>query len=120
MLRLIVLSLVNVIRNPLRRAALYPWLILTVEQWARQVFHVTLPTIGATGVVGTFFAVAGICLSVAALVQFIRQGHGTPEPFVEPTKLITSGVFRWSRNPMYVGLLTILVGEVLFFMSLPL
>ena len=44
-------------------------------------------------------------------------GRGTLSP-VDPTKkLVTSGLYRHTRNPMYVGVLMSLIGEALFFRS---
>ena len=43
------------------------------------------------------------------LLTFKRMGT-TPEPNGEATALLTSGPFRWSRNPLYLGLAILLVG----------
>ena len=41
-------------------------------------------------------------------------------PFKEPTQLVTNGVFRFSRNPMYLAVLSMVFGEAAYFGSLPL
>jgi protein-S-isoprenylcysteine O-methyltransferase Ste14 len=50
------------------------------------------------------FAAAGLVLGVAALVQFRRRGT-TPNPMrpEEASALVTAGLYRYSRNPMYVA-----------------
>jgi protein-S-isoprenylcysteine O-methyltransferase Ste14 len=57
---------------------------------------------------GGLFAAVGIAIAVAAFVRFRKAGT-TVNP-VDPSKasrLVTDGVFRVSRNPMYLGLLLI-------------
>jgi protein-S-isoprenylcysteine O-methyltransferase Ste14 len=57
---------------------------------------------------------AMICLCVRDLV---RRGRGTPAPALPPAHLVTDGLYRWTRNPMYVGILAVLLGEALVFWS---
>ena len=52
---------------------------------------------------------AGIVLNLNADRLFKKHGT-TVKPFEESSVLITSGAFRFSRNPMYLGMLMILVG----------
>ena len=40
-----------------------------------------------------------------------------PAPFDPPKKLVARGMYRYTRNPMYTGVLLILIGEALLFMS---
>jgi protein-S-isoprenylcysteine O-methyltransferase Ste14 len=60
-------------------------------------------------------AAIGRAITVAAGARF-RQSRTTFDPFEprETTCLVTSGVFRVSRNPMYLGLLLLLVGWALW------
>ena len=43
--------------------------------------------------------------------RFATEGHGTPDPLAPPRKLVTGGMYRWTRNPMYVGIPIALAGE---------
>ena len=54
----------------------------------------------------------GGCLTVAALVEFARS-KTTVIPHLDPTALITGGVFRWTRNPIYLADALILAGFAL-------
>jgi len=66
----------------------------------------------ALRLVGGLVLLAGIALTVAGERGFKRVG--TPvRPMSPPTTLVTDGVFRLSRNPMYLGLATILLGSAL-------
>jgi protein-S-isoprenylcysteine O-methyltransferase Ste14 len=51
----------------------------------------------------------GLAFASVARIQFFRA-QTTINTFDRPRQLVTSGIFRWSRNPMYVGLSLIAVG----------
>jgi protein-S-isoprenylcysteine O-methyltransferase Ste14 len=61
---------------------------------------------------GGLLLVSGVALNVAATRQFARR-HTPVRPSAEPGALVTDGVFRFSRNPMYLGIALILVGAAL-------
>ena len=64
--------------------------------------------------VGVFFCIAGLLLILWSLVSFgqsFRIGIDTEHP----DKLITSGVFAFSRNPIYVAFAFVLLGQFLVF-----
>ena len=54
--------------------------------------------------VAILFAVLGVALVVMSMLSF-RRASTTVDPFhpEEASKLVTNGVFRYSRNPMYVS-----------------
>jgi len=67
---------------------------------------------------GAALAVAGIFVSFAGAGLFLR--HDTAIiPFKPATSLVTSGVYRWTRNPMYLGMALIYLGIAVFLNSLP-
>ncbi len=47
--------------------------------------------------------------------DFAVKGRGTPAPIDAPKQLVVHGLYRFVRNPMYVGILTILLGEAWLF-----
>ena len=61
--------------------------------------------------VAILIAVAGVALVVMSILEF-RRASTTIDPFhpEEASSLVDSGVFRFSRNPMYIGLLLVLIG----------
>ena len=61
---------------------------------------------------------AGVLLS--CVWHFTVAGRGTLAPVDPPTRLVVSGLYRFCHNPMYSGVLTILVGEAWLFSSLTL
>jgi protein-S-isoprenylcysteine O-methyltransferase Ste14 len=52
---------------------------------------------------------AGVFLNLAADAAFKRAGT-TVKPLLPSTALVTSGIFRMTRNPMYLGMALILLG----------
>jgi protein-S-isoprenylcysteine O-methyltransferase Ste14 len=47
--------------------------------------------------------------------NFLIQGRGTPAPIDPPKELVAVGFYRYVRNPMYFGVLLILIGHFLWF-----
>jgi protein-S-isoprenylcysteine O-methyltransferase Ste14 len=48
-----------------------------------------------------------------AFARFVAEGAGTPAPVAPTERLVVGGLYRHVRNPMYVAVLTIIVGEAL-------
>jgi protein-S-isoprenylcysteine O-methyltransferase Ste14 len=59
----------------------------------------------------------GVGIYLRCAWDFAVTGLGTPAPIDPPRKLVMDGLYRRSRNPMYVGILSILCGEALFLQS---
>jgi protein-S-isoprenylcysteine O-methyltransferase Ste14 len=68
-------------------------------------------------ILGVVPLACGIALNLVADRAF-HQAQTTVKPFEESTTLITTGAFRISRNPMYLGYVLILVGVALIVRSL--
>jgi len=62
---------------------------------------------------GIVIIVGGVVLMVWAFRLFGEKGT-THHPHDEPTVLVTTGPFRFSRNPMYSGLSFVLLGITIF------
>ena len=68
-------------------------------------------------IVGIVPLAIGVSLNLVADKEF-KKHQTTVKPFEESTALITTGVYRLSRNPMYLGFVLILSGVALFLGSL--
>jgi protein-S-isoprenylcysteine O-methyltransferase Ste14 len=66
---------------------------------------------------GVALIVLGLIPPVHAFIQFAKAG-GTPMPVAPTERLVVTGFNRFVRNPMYVGLLTAILGQALLFDSL--
>jgi protein-S-isoprenylcysteine O-methyltransferase Ste14 len=64
-----------------------------------------------------------ICIGVSIYLwcawDFASFGRGTPAPIDAPRRLVVRGLYRYSRNPMYVGVLTVIFGWALLFAAMP-
>jgi protein-S-isoprenylcysteine O-methyltransferase Ste14 len=60
----------------------------------------------------------GVGLLVACIWEFARSGRGTLAPVDPPSHLVVRGLYRYVRNPMYLSVTTIVLGEVLLTRSL--
>lgn len=69
--------------------------------------------------VGGMLIVTGVYLCWTTVSLFTELGQGTPAPFDPPKKLVVQGIYRHSRNPMMVGVWSVLLGESILFGSLP-
>jgi protein-S-isoprenylcysteine O-methyltransferase Ste14 len=62
----------------------------------------------------------GVVVLLWCVRDFYVMGRGTLAPWSPPTRLVVQGLYRYSRNPMYVGVLAIVAGWALGFRSWPL
>jgi protein-S-isoprenylcysteine O-methyltransferase Ste14 len=51
-------------------------------------------------------SVLGFAVALRCIWDFGRTGHGTPAPVAPPQKLVVVGLYRYVRNPMYLGFFT--------------
>jgi protein-S-isoprenylcysteine O-methyltransferase Ste14 len=73
--------------------------------------------IEATRSLGGALIVLAAPLFFRFLAGFVREGHGTPAPIAPPQHLVVGGPFRWVRNPGYVAVVSLVVGQALLFGS---
>ncbi|MCP4407399.1 MAG: isoprenylcysteine carboxylmethyltransferase family protein [Gammaproteobacteria bacterium] len=55
--------------------------------------------------------------SVGRFCGSVSFGRGTPAPIDAPKQLVVRGLYRYTRNPMYLGILTIILGWATLFKS---
>lgn len=66
---------------------------------------------------GLSLVVAGAFLYGHTATRFGTEGGGTPSPTDEPAHLVTGGCYAYTRNPMYVGVLLVVLGQAIRYRS---
>ncbi len=94
-------------------AGIIPWLIL---QGAGGIV-LLIPSLWMLGFLPLLLGV-GLYLWCAGAFTLI--GKGTPAPIDAPVILVNKGPYRWVRNPMYIAVLSVIIGEAILFRSFPL
>jgi protein-S-isoprenylcysteine O-methyltransferase Ste14 len=69
--------------------------------------------------VGVVCLIVGVLLFASSLRRFATEGRGTLAPWDPPRRLVLHGPYRYVRNPMISGVVSILFGEALLMMSQP-
>lgn len=115
MLSLLLRNLLFTILQPGVVGGLIPYLLLRnsrksffPEQWTIRHFA------------GAFLMLAGFAIVMRCILRFATEGKGTISPIDPTKKLIIKGLYKYSRNPMYVGMMILLAGEAVFWQSLTL
>ena len=90
-----------------------PWVIAR-ESGASLAASPPWRLLGAIGL-GMGLAIYGWCVA-----DFALAGRGTPLPLDPPRELVVRGLYRFARNPMYVGVLAVIAGQAALFGSIPL
>ena len=94
---------------------LAPGVVVGLIPWALTRWQVRepLPYWAPMRVLGTILLVAGLIALIQAFVRFVVEGLGTPAPIAAPERLVVGGLYRYVRNPMYVAILAVIVGQAL-------
>ena len=67
--------------------------------------------------VGLFIVVVGTIIGLSCVFIFVTHGQGTPVPFDPPQKFVATGLYRYVRNPMFIGAFLALLGFGMFLLS---
>lgn len=90
-------------------AGLVPWWITHWE------FRPPFFDLDATRAVGILLIVAGLPGLVDSFARFALQGLGTPAPIAPTRNLVVTGLYRHVRNPIYVALVVVILGQAVLF-----
>ncbi|MCF1707211.1 isoprenylcysteine carboxylmethyltransferase family protein [Tabrizicola sp. J26] len=89
------------------------WLVLFLcLAWAQSRFLAIMPSDPPLRLAGAALILIGIAIFASALIEF-RRHRTTVLPREAPQRFITEGIYRWSRNPIYLADALILSGAVL-------
>jgi protein-S-isoprenylcysteine O-methyltransferase Ste14 len=90
-------------------AGLVPW---WMTRWE---FQSPFFDLDATRAVGILLIVAGLPGLVDSFVRFALQGLGTPAPIAPTQNLVVTGLYRYVRNPIYIALVAVILGQAILF-----
>lgn len=94
-------------------AGYVPWRFFGLDQ-------TRVEGLNATSLLGLIGIGLGVVLLAACIVEFARSGRGTLSPVDPPRHLVIRGLYKYVRNPMYLSVSTIVLGEALLTHSLAL
>jgi protein-S-isoprenylcysteine O-methyltransferase Ste14 len=92
-------------------------LVLLVGAGILQVIFPGLQPVPFHSVLAWIFLVAGCLVSLSGFITF-KQNRTPVKPGAKPTQLVIGGPYRFTRNPMYLGMLLFSIG-VLFALRSP-
>lgn len=93
-------------------AGLIPYLI---AGWAPP--DATPYVIGLLVGIGGLIIGGGLLLLMDSFMRFVNEGNGTPMPWMPTDKMIARGFYRYLRNPMYVGVVAVILGQAIIFLN---
>ena len=76
-----------------------------------------VPDLGLASVCAAVFAITGALVLLRCVWDFFATGRGTLAPVDPPRHLVVCGLYRYTRNPMYNGVLALILGEAWLFGS---
>ena len=82
--------------------------------------QVRVPELSRSSAGASIVAIAGAVVLLRCVWDFFAKGRGTLAPIDPPRVLVVSGLYRFTRNPMYNGVLALILGEAWLFGSMSL
>ena len=101
-------SLFFTILQPGMVAGVIPWWIAR-----RSIATLQLRSFSWLQYTGLILILAGMAITIHCIIRFAVDGRGTLSPADPTKKLVITGLYKYSRNPMYIGVMLILTGECL-------
>ena len=93
------------------RAAVVSALFISLWTWFIPRWIAGGPLQPRWGILPVALMVLGGAVMLRCVWDFVTRGEGTPFPGDPPRKLVIAGLYRWVRNPMYLGMAIFLIGE---------
>src|SRR6185503_19198842 len=66
-------------------------------------------------IIGGILIIVGVPGLVDSFARFALEGLGTPAPVAPTQKLVVTGLFRYVRNPIYIAVVAVILGQGLLF-----
>ena len=81
---------------------LVPWLLTGWDSAGRPMW---------LEVIGWLVVAAGAAVLLEAFARFVIEGIGTPAPVAPTRELVVGGLYRYVRNPMYLAVAAVILGQ---------
>jgi protein-S-isoprenylcysteine O-methyltransferase Ste14 len=94
---------------PAMLAGVIPW---SITHWE---FRPPFLAVDATRLAGVALILAGVPGVLDSFARFALEGLGTPAPIAPPRNLVVSGLYRYVRNPIYVAVVAVILGQGVLF-----
>jgi protein-S-isoprenylcysteine O-methyltransferase Ste14 len=100
---------------------LAPGTVAGLVPWKLSGWRLGEPLLGWSGgrVFGGLLVAAGLVVLVDCFVRFAIVGRGTPAPPLPTERLVVSGLYRHVRNPMYLAVVSVILGQAALLGSRP-
>jgi protein-S-isoprenylcysteine O-methyltransferase Ste14 len=92
---------------PTMVAVVVPWLLTGWQVGGSWPVPILAAVVGVVCI-----AIGGIAL-IHSFARFVIDGLGTPAPVAPTEELVVTGLYRWVRNPMYLAVELVIVGQAL-------
>jgi protein-S-isoprenylcysteine O-methyltransferase Ste14 len=80
--------------------------------------HLTWPRLSVSTSLATLVVVVGVSTLLWGVWEFFSAGRGTLAPIDPPKSLVVTGLYRFTRTPMYNGVVGLLLGQAWLFSSI--
>jgi len=101
---------------------LAPGTVAVLVPWWLSHWQLGPPLLGVVALrwLGVVSIAAGLPVLLDSFARFALQGLGTPAPVAPPSRLVVTGLYRHVRNPMYVAVVSLILGQGLLLGSVTL
>jgi protein-S-isoprenylcysteine O-methyltransferase Ste14 len=94
-----------------------PGTLAVYVPWTLDLWRMAPPLLGFFPFrwLGMFLIALGFPVLLDSFARFAWQGLGTPAPVAPPKHLVVTGLYRYVRNPIYLAVTSLILGQGLFF-----
>jgi protein-S-isoprenylcysteine O-methyltransferase Ste14 len=91
---------------------LAPGVVSGLVPWLLTGWHATGVAVWLQAL-GWVVVAVGAAVLLEAFARFVIEGFGTPAPAAPTEKLVVGGLYRYVRNPMYLAVAAVILGQAL-------
>jgi protein-S-isoprenylcysteine O-methyltransferase Ste14 len=108
---------VSAVLDPALFSVVAPCVLAGLLPWSMTRWEFRPAFFGLEGArsVGVLLILVGLPGLVDSFARFALQGLGTPAPIAPPQNLVVTGLYRHVRNPMYVAVVAVILGQAILF-----